>query len=94
MKKLVEFLKPIQSELFSSLLNAYKSKAIYSKDKFILVKGVAPILLVAHLDTVHKNLVRNICTSADGNILMSPQGIGGDDRCGGATCCIVKSYTA
>ena len=82
MKKLVDFLKPTQSELFSSLLNTYKSKAIYSKDNFILIKGVAPILLVAHLDTVHKKPVSDICTSADGNILMSPQGIGGDDRCG------------
>ena len=39
-------------------------------------------MLVAHLDTVHDEPVRDICVSADGNILMSPQGIGGDDRCG------------
>ncbi|MBR1419562.1 MAG: hypothetical protein IJ575_00670 [Selenomonadaceae bacterium] len=39
-------------------------------------------MLVAHLDTVHEKPVRDICVSADGNILMSPQGIGGDDRCG------------
>ena len=55
---------------------------MYSKGNFILVKGVAPILLVAHLDTVHEEPVKEICTSEDGNILMSPQGIGGDDRCG------------
>ena len=90
MKKLVEFLKPTQSELFCSLLNTYKGKAIYSKDNFILVKGVAPILLVAHLDTVHKKPVRDICFSSDGNILMSPQGIGGDDRCG--VYALVKAY--
>ena len=77
MKKLVAFLKPTQSELFSLMLNAYKGKAIYSKDNFILVKGVAPILLVAHLDTVHKKPVQDICISADSNILISPQGIGG-----------------
>ena len=39
-------------------------------------------MLVAHLDTVHEQSVRDICLSADKNILMSPQGIGGDDRCG------------
>ena len=39
-------------------------------------------MLVAHLDTVHEQSVRDICLSADRNILMSPQGIGGDDRCG------------
>lgn len=90
MKKFVEFLKPTQSELFSSLLNTYKGNSIYSKDNFIIVKGVAPILLVAHLDTVHKNPVHNICFSSDGNILMSPQGIGGDDRCGVYT--LFKAY--
>ena len=39
-------------------------------------------MLVAHLDTVHSQRVHDICKSDDGNILMSPQGIGGDDRCG------------
>lgn len=47
-------------------------------------------MLVAHLDTVHEKPVRDICTSSDGNILMSPQGIGGDDRCG--VYALVKSY--
>ena len=82
MKKLEDFIKQTQSQLFSELLKIYSGKAMYSKDNFILVKGVAPIMLVAHLDTVHKQPVKDICTSADGNILMSPQGIGGDDRCG------------
>ena len=82
MKTLEDFIKPSQSELFSELLKTYSGKAMYSKNNFILVKGDAPIMLVAHLDTVHKQPVKDICTSADGNILMSPQGIGGDDRCG------------
>ena len=82
MKKLEDFIKQTQSELFSELIKTYSGKAMYSKNNFILVKGFAPIMLVAHLDTVHKEPVRDICTSSDGNILMSPQGIGGDDRCG------------
>lgn len=82
MKKLEEFLTPTQTQLFKNLCKMYHGKSLYVKGKFILVKGTAPILLVAHLDTVHKQPVRDICTSADGNILMSPQGIGGDDRCG------------
>lgn len=82
MKKLEEFLRPTQTQLFKNLCEMYHGKSLYIKGKFILVKGTAPILLVAHLDTVHKEPVRDICTSADGNILMSPQGIGGDDRCG------------
>lgn len=82
MKKLEEFLRSTQSALFNKLCEMYHGKSIYVKGKFILIKGNAPLLLVAHLDTVHKQSVRDICTSADGNILMSPQGIGGDDRCG------------
>lgn len=39
-------------------------------------------MLVAHLDTVHKKLPSFICYSKDGNYMMSPDGIGGDDRCG------------
>ena len=39
-------------------------------------------MLLAHLDTVHKEPVKHICRTGNGNILMSPQGIGGDDRCG------------
>lgn len=82
MKTLEEFLTPTQTQLFKNLCEMCHGKSLYVKGKFILVKGTAPILLVAHLDTVHKEPVRDICTSADGNILMSPQGIGGDDRCG------------
>ena len=90
MKKLEDFITLTQSELFRSLLKIYSGNAMYSKGNFILVKGVAPIMLVAHLDTVHKEPVKDICASADGNILMSPQGIGGDDRCG--VYALVKTY--
>ncbi len=71
-----------QSELFDFLCNLYVDKAIFEKNGFILVPGEAPIMLLAHLDTVHEEVVKQICTSQDGDILMSPQGIGGDDRCG------------
>lgn len=52
------------------------------KQGFLYAKGRSPILLVAHLDTVHKELVKAICYSADGNIVMSQEGVGDDDRCG------------
>ena len=57
-------------------------KTIHNKDKFLYAEGNAPYMLVAHLDTVHKALPSIICYSKDGNHIMSPQGIGGDDRCG------------
>lgn len=81
MKYLESYLRPTQPELYAQLRKMFPSN-ISCKGKYILVKGEAPVLLVAHLDTVHKKPVNTICTSQDGNILMSPEGIGGDDRCG------------
>jgi len=49
---------------------------------FLYAAGEVPVLLVAHLDTVHNEVPIIICRSADGRYIMSPQGIGGDDRCG------------
>ena len=92
MKTLEDFLRPTQKQLFKLLAKKFKGKAILSKKNFILVRGTAPVMLVAHLDTVHEKPVKQICTSEDGNILMSPQGIGGDDRCG--VFALVKIYHA
>ena len=82
MKNLEDFLKPTQAELFKLLCKKFHGKAVGSEGSFILVKGNAPVMLLAHLDTVHAEPVKEICATPDGNILMSPQGIGGDDRCG------------
>ena len=90
MKNLENFLRPSQKQLFKRLAKTFKCNALISKGNFILVHGQAPVMLVAHLDTVHEEPVRNICLSSDGNIIMSPQGIGGDDRCG--VFAIVKAY--
>ena len=90
MKNLDDFIRPTQKKLFKLLCKKFKGKAILSKGNFILVRGTAPVMLVAHLDTVHTKPVKQICASSDGNILMSPQGIGGDDRCG--VFALVKIY--
>ncbi|MBQ6296748.1 MAG: M28 family peptidase [Selenomonadaceae bacterium] len=82
MNVLEDFLRPTQKQLFKRLCKKFKGKTLISKGNFILVQGQASVMLVAHLDTVHEQPVRDICLSADKNILMSPQGIGGDDRCG------------
>lgn len=78
-----EILKLSQKKLFNTLRREYASElCAFQSNSFILVKGEAPVMLVAHLDTVHANAVKTICKSDDGNIWMSPEGIGGDDRCG------------
>lgn len=90
MNALEDFLRPTQKQLFKRLCKKFKGKTIIRKGNFILVRGQAPVILVAHLDTVHDEPVCEICKTADGNILMSPQGIGGDDRCG--VFALVKIY--
>ncbi len=62
-------------------LNKTRDKVI-TGDGYVFAQGDFPVLLVAHLDTVHKELVRKIIYDKDMDILSSPQGIGGDDRCG------------
>ena len=73
-----KIIRKTEPQLFNWLKTRYN--AISEESKFILVPGEAPVLLVAHLDTVHRQQVETICWSS--KIWMSPQGIGGDDRCG------------
>jgi hypothetical protein len=54
---------------------------VENQDGFLYAKGTIPVLLVAHMDTVHRQSVSTICKSSN-NIWMAPEGIGGDDRCG------------
>ena len=79
---LEKFLRPTQAELFDILSQKYCGQCTVSGGNFILIHGEAPVMLVAHLDTVHREPVREIWKTADNEFLMSPQGIGGDDRCG------------
>ena len=54
-------------------------------DGYVYAKGNFPVLLTAHMDTVHKEPVKDFYEHVDGkghHIISSPQGIGGDDRCG------------
>lgn len=55
---------------------------VVNEDGFLFAEGDVPVMLTAHMDTVHKDNCTIVCVSEDGNYVMSPQGIGGDDRCG------------
>lgn len=57
-------------------------KEYYDEDGYLYAEGEIPVMLIAHLDTVHKEPVVNVCWDSNYNVAMSPQGIGGDDRCG------------
>lgn len=52
------------------------------QDGFLYGAGSVPVLLVAHLDTVHKSQPEHVWASIDGTTWKADEGIGGDDRCG------------
>lgn len=83
MKKFIKICKKNQKQLKSYLVDVLVSAGYKPvvEDGFIYAKEQnVPVLLTAHMDTVHKEKVRNIVI--EGNRISSPQGIGGDDRCG------------
>lgn len=81
--KFIEICQKSQKELKAALVAVLKANNYKPvvQDGFIYAEGDVPVLLVAHMDTVHKERCTVICTSKEG-VVMSPQGIGGDDRCG------------
>lgn len=54
------------------------------KGEYIYAKGTVPVLLCAHLDTVHriKPTPDTLFHDQVKNVMWCPNGIGGDDRCG------------
>lgn len=82
-KQIIKLDQYTLKESLKAVLCKYYDNVI-SKDGFLYAKG-SDIMVTAHMDTVHKEMVRKIKIKKDkkGNhILWSPQGIGGDDRCG------------
>lgn len=81
-KRFEKILRMTQEEL-KSYLHSYLIGCGYkvvNEDGYLFAKGDVDILLVAHMDTVHK-LTPAIIVTKNG-VVSSPQGIGGDDRCG------------
>lgn len=76
--------KELKMYLTSSLL--HYGYDVVSEDGFLYAKGTMPVVLTAHMDTVHKEQpVKDYYdwkTQTGDHIISSPQGIGGDDRCG------------
>ena len=72
--------------LYKILEAKYGADNVVNGDGFLFAKGngKSPILLTAHMDTVHREVCDYIkITKEKGKtILTAPKGIGGDDRCG------------
>ena len=83
--KLIDILQKTQEQLLDYTVcrleeRGYARKITKTKD-YVFAQGNIPVLLVAHLDTVHKQLPE-VYYDREKEVLWSPQGIGGDDRCG------------
>lgn len=87
MNNFIEIVKKDQFQLHDYLkekLEYYGYKIVDDAEWLYGFSQTEPVLLTAHLDTVFKETVKNITIEQHDNktIISSPQGIGGDDRCG------------
>lgn len=84
--KFIKICKMEQFELKKYLEKELRKyyKNVIAQDGFLYVKGKDKVCLTAHMDTVHRELVDDyyVYKSEGRTIVSSPQGIGGDDRCG------------
>lgn len=81
--------KKLKEYLCGKMKDIYGTENTMIGDGYIYCRGDIPVLVTAHMDTVHKYLIKDfyedIKTDKEGNVthtISSPQGIGGDDRCG------------
>lgn len=79
-EKLVQFSSKGLADYLLRRLNEKFPDTNVVSDGFIYHKGTFPVLICAHMDTVHKELVDTIVYANES--VCSPEGIGGDDRCG------------
>ena len=83
----VQLCKMSQQELHDYLVEKLSGYGyqVYNHPLWIYaIHNKTDVLLTAHLDTVHKELVQEVVEKQEAGrtIISSPQGIGGDDRCG------------
>ena len=76
--------KKLYHFLYKHLLNNdyTKNDIIVNNSNYIMAQGKIPVLLVAHLDTVHKFPPKEIFHDKEKNVIWSPSGLGADDRAG------------
>lgn len=86
LKETIKIFQDTQEELkvrlYDILVKKYGKNWVINKDGFLYAKGTHPVLLVAHLDTVHKTAPKDIFINLSQTRMFATEGIGGDDRCG------------
>lgn len=73
-----------QKKLKTHLNNTLKDMGYepVNRKGYLLAKGTHPVMLIAHMDTVHDMLPWLFNYTDNGNVISSPYGLGADDRCG------------
>jgi len=72
----------LKNTLAKTLEVTYGYKTVYNFEDYVYAPGTLPVMLVAHVDTVHDTKPEKIYHDQEEGVLWSPEGIGGDDRCG------------
>lgn len=83
--KLIKYLCGLsQTVLKQALLTFLKSNydKVIDNSEYLFAEGDIPVCLVAHLDTVFKQLPNEIFYDQEQKVMWSPQGLGADDRAG------------
>ena len=73
--------KELKKYVTKQLERTHKDTVVVG-DGYVYAQGSFPVLLVAHMDTVHKKSPKTFVYDMEKGSVSSPQGIGGDDRCG------------
>ena len=82
MKEFISICKQTQADLKQYVINKLQTThgKVIADDGYVYAQGSFPVLLVAHMDTVHKNLPSNIMYDPVTMTVSSADGIGGDDQ--------------
>lgn len=83
--KLMKYLCGLNQDILQVVLQKFlitKGYKVVIKDEYLYAEGTDPVCLVAHLDTVFKQLPSEIYYDKEQHVMWSPQGLGADDRAG------------
>lgn len=72
----------LQAYLQLLLMRIYSKRNVRFTKDYIYAAGRIPVALVAHMDTVHPTLPKEIFHDQQFDVIWSPQGLGADDRAG------------
>jgi len=68
-------------DTFYKMLQRDRKKTVRGRE-FVYASGNVPIMVAAHVDTVHKKPPTNIYFDEKAGVMWSPDGLGADDRAG------------